>query len=136
MRPRSHWYDLQGAREVNPATGESLTPSGETIRSRGVPAWIIAEMRADADKRHRVTVAAMFRAEIIAAHETECAEAMAAIVAGYTLPDAARSLDRIAVLQEVRASIGPIPPPIKYHVPYVQITHDDGVRLRYPVRCF
>lgn len=101
-----------------------------------IPAQLIAEMRDGANKRHRAEVAKMTHAEVIAAHDAECAIAEAAILGGYDLPAYAWTLDRVGVLQEVRASLGPVLPPIEYRVPYVSIERIDGVRLRYPVRCF
>lgn len=101
-----------------------------------IDAAMLAEMRAGADQRHRAEVARMTHAEVIAAHDAECAIVATAILGGYELPPCGWHLDRVAVLQEMRASLGPGLQPIEHRVPYVQITHEDGARLRYPVRCF
>lgn len=97
-------------------------------------AAMIEEMRADSDRRHRAEIAKMSCAEVVAAHDAVCAVVEAAILGGHDLPPYAWHLDRVAALQEVRASLGPMMPPIEYHVPYVLVTHEDGVRLRYPAK--
>ncbi len=101
-----------------------------------IPDRIIAEMREGADRRYRAKVATMTMGEVRAEHDRECAIVEAAIRAGRDVRGEGWILDRIAALQEVRTSHGPALPPIEYHVPWVTVTHEDGHRLRYPVRCF